>query len=275
MADTTTLPDRAEPTARVERTARLQWISILKMRVSPLGQRELVQARVDKMAAEFDPEQIGNPTVNQRDDWYWIIDGQHRIETLKKVGWGDQQVQCWKYVGLTEAEEAETFLKLNDTLSVSAFDKYTKGVNAGRAVECDIDRVVRSNGLVVSRDSIPGAIGAPGTLRRIYTRSSPATLGRTLRIIRDSYGDPGLESSVLDGIAYLCQRYNGTLDDKLAVERLATAHGGVNGLLGKAEQIRRQTGNQKGQCIAAAAVEIINSKRGGTKLPSWWQDVSE
>jgi hypothetical protein len=47
-------------------------------------------------------------------------------------------------------------------------------------------------------------------------------------------------------------------------------HGGVNGLLGRAEQIRRQTGNPKNHCVAAAAVEAINRGRGGKKLPSWW-----
>ena len=35
-------------------------------------------------------------------------------------------------------------------------------------------------------------------------------------------------------------------------------------------QVRRQTGNQRGQCVAAAAVDIINAGRGGVKLPSWW-----
>lgn len=257
-------------TDKVTRTARLKWVPIPQMRVSPLGQRDVNEARVDRMAANFDPEQIGTPTVNHRDDCYWIIDGQHRIRTLEAVGWGDQQVQCWTYEGLSEAEEAEMFLKLNDVLAVSAFDRYTKGVAAGRTVECDIDRTVRVNGLVVSRDKTPGAIGAVGTLQRVYSRSDAKTLGRTLRIIRDAYGDPGLEAPVIDGIGYLCQRYNGALDDAVATERLSNAHGGVNALLGRAEVTRKATGKSRGQCVAAAAVELINAGRGGKKLPGWW-----
>lgn len=256
---------------KLNRVARLRWVPIPQMRVSPLGQREINRARVDRMAASFDPEQIGTPTVSHRGDWYWIIDGQHRIETLKEVGWGDQQVQCWTYEALTESEEAEMFLKLNDVLSVSAFDKYTKGVAAGRLAESDIDRIVRTNGLVVSRDKLPGGIGAVGTLRRIYDRAGAGVFARSLRVVRDAYGDPGLEAPVLDGIGYLCQRYNGALDDKTAVERLAKAHGGVNGLMGKAEVIRKSTGKPRGQCVAAAAVEIINAGRGGAKLPAWWK----
>lgn len=258
-------------TKKVNREARLRWVPIEKMRVNPVAQRELNLSRVDRIAREFDPEQIGTPTVNERGDGHFhIIDGQHRIEALKAVGWGDQSVQCWVYTGLTDAEEAETFLKLNDYLAVSAFDKFRKGVAAGREVECDIDRTVRINGLCVSTDNVPGAIRAVGTLRRVYGRGGAGVLARTLRITRDAYGDPGLNARVLDGLGLLCQRYNGQLSDDDAVKKLSKVHGGVNGLLGRAEIIHRQTGNAKGHCVAAAAVDIINAGRGGKKLPNWW-----
>jgi hypothetical protein len=141
-------------------------------------------------------------------------------------------------------------------------------------VECDIDRIVRAAGLIVSRDKIDGAIGAVGTLRRIYSRAGAAVLGRTLRIIRDAYGDAGFDAAVIDGIGYLCARYNGELEDAVAIVKLQKAHGGVNGLLNKAEVLRRSTGNAKGHCVAAAAVEIINAGRGGKKLPTWFRDAA-
>lgn len=258
-------------TARVSRDARLKWIPIVDMRVSPLAQRDINQARVDRISAEFDPEQIGTPTVNLRAGHWYIIDGQHRIEAMNQMGWGDQQVQCWTYEGLTEDQEADIFLRLNDTLPVRSFAKFKVAVTAGRVEQTDIDRVVRLQNLVVSEDSIPGAVRAVATLERVYRRSDAKTLGRTLRIIRDAYGDPGLEAAVIDGIGQLCARYNGELDDAAAVTKLSRAHGGVNGLLQLAEVTRRQTGNAKGQCVAAAAVEIINRGKGGKKLPSWWK----
>jgi hypothetical protein len=258
-------------TVRLERVALLKWVPIEKMRISPTSQRELKQHRVDHLVAEFDLEQLGNPVVSERDGVFYILDGQHRVAALKDIGWGDQQIECWTYSGLSETEEAERFLKLNDILTVDAFSKFRVGVSAGRAEETDIDRIVKEAHLVVSQARIGGAIMAVGTLRRIYSRGGPGCLERTLRIIRDAYGDPGLESVVLDGIGLLCQRYNGELDEERAVKQLSSASGGVNGLLGKAETMRRATGNAKGHCVAAAAVEIINRSRGGRKLPSWWK----
>lgn len=257
---------------RVERHARLKWVPIEQMAVSPLAQRDINQARVDRIAADLDIEQLGSFTVNLRDSHYYVIDGNHRRMALIQHGWGDQQVQCWTYEALTEEQEAEIFLKLNDVLAVDALARFRVGVVAGREKETDIDRIVKANGLVVSRDKIPGAIAAVGTLHRIYDRADGKTLGRTLRIIRDAFGDPGLEAPVIDGIGYLCQRYNVELSDPDAINRLGSLNGGVNGLVGAAEKIRLSTGNPKGQCVAAAAVEVINRGKGGKKLPSWWKD---
>lgn len=256
---------------RVAREARLQWVPIKRMKVNPLAQRELNTARVDHLVASFDPEQIGTPTVNERADHFYIVDGQHRIEALRAIGWGDQSVQCWTYSGLTEEEEANKFLQLNDTLIVRALPKFRAAVTAGRPEECDIDRIVRAHGLCVTLDKVPGAIGAVATLRKVYSRSGARTLSRALLLARDAYGDAGFDAPVIDGLGLLCQRYNGDLNDGEAVTKLAAANGGVNGLLNKAEILRRATGNPKGHCVAAAAVEIINRGRGGKKLPPWWK----
>jgi hypothetical protein len=259
---------------RVERDARLRWVPLGKMRVSPLAQRELNFARVEHIARTMDLEQLGTPTVNERDGHFFIIDGQHRIEALRE--WlgeecDGQTVQCWTYVGLSEQEEAEKFLKLNDTLTVNAMAKFKVGVQAERTTETDIDRIVRSQGLCVTADKVEGGVRAVGTLRRVYDREGAGALARALGVIRDAYGSAGFEAPVIDGIGYLCGRYNGELDVPTAVTKLASTHGGVNGLLNKAETLRRQTGNSRGQCVAAAAVDLINRGKGGKKLPSWWK----
>jgi hypothetical protein len=241
------------------------------MKVSSAAQRDVNQARVDKLAAHFDLEQLGNPTVNLRDGHYWIIDGQHRIEALRQLDFGGYDIECWTYEGLTEDEEAEKFLKLNDVLTVDVFYKFRVGVQAGRPDEVEIQRIITSLGLAVTRAKSEGAVRAVGTLRRVYTRSGSDVLERTLRTVRDAYGDAGLEAPIIDGIGHLIGRYDGVVDDDVVIERLSRAHGGPSGLLAKAKVLQRQTGSVLGQCVAAAAVETINRGRGGRKLPDWWK----
>lgn len=253
---------------------RLLWVPIAKMKVNPLAQRDIDDAFVDKCLSTFDPDAVGVILVNKRGDTYHVIDGQHRVEMFRRMGWGDQTMQCEVFEDLTDEQEAALFRSRNTRRSVTAIADYRVALTAQDPEVCDVDRIVRASDLCVTTDKVPGAIRAVGTLMRIYRRADGQTLGRSLRIIRDAYGDEGLEAPVIDGLAMLCQRYNGALDDTHATRQLASAHGGVSGLLNKAEVLRRQTGQRKNQCVAAAAVEIVNRGRGGKKLPDWWKAAS-
>lgn len=257
---------------RAIREASLRWVPAGLMCVSPVAQREITPSRVDKIAANFDIEKLGTPIVSHRDDKFYLIDGQHRIEGARAHGWGDQQFQCWVYEGLTEQQEAELYLSFNDVLPQKAFDKFRIAIAAGRETECDIDRIVRSQNLVITKDSIDGAVACVGTLLRIYQRGGPKVLRRAVRIALDAFGNTGLEAAVLDGIGLLCGRYNGDLEDQLAVSKLSKIQRGTDGLLQKSELIRRSTGLPRNQSVAAAAVEVINAGRGGKKLPSWFRE---
>ena len=257
-----------------KRTGKIESIAIGNMTVTPYVQRKIKPAWVRQLYQTFDLDDFGLPVVNKRDDKHYIVDGQHRIEAIKLwigEGWGKQKIECRVFEGLTEQQEADMFDRLNTNLMVSTFDRFKTRVTARRSTELHIYAIVQNEGLCISQDKIPGAIRAVSTLRRVYTRSSAEVLQRTLRIIRDAFGDSGFEALVIDGIGHMCQRYNGILEESVATTKLNKTHGGVKGLLGRAENLHRQTGNAKAVCVAAAAVDVINSRRGGKKIPSWWK----
>jgi len=255
--------------ARMDREARLRWVPLDQIKVNPLAQRPVSKARVNHIAANLEIEQIGAPTLNFRGGSYYVMDGQHRIEAMRKFGFKNEQIQCWVYEELTSAQEAQKFLALNDVAPVKAFAKFKAGVHAGEPEACDIERIVRAQGLVVGDSDQAGAIGAVVALRRVYRRG-PNVLARSLHIIKNAYGDAGLDAAVIDGLGHVCARYNGELNDQDAIEKLSRFNGGVNGLLNKAQVTRQATGEPKVTCVAAAAVDIINRGRGGKKLPGWW-----
>jgi hypothetical protein len=259
---------------QVSQQGEIQYIRLGSMAVPPHAQRDFRPHKVDQILAEFDLDVFGLPVVSERRGTYYILDGQHRIEAVKRwigEGWEDQRIECRVYHGLAEAQEADKFDRLNDAMPVSVFDKFRIRVNAGREVEVRIKKVVEREGLCISRENVPGAIGAVGTLRRVYVRSSDKALGKTLRIIRDSFGDAGFEAGVIDGIGHLVQRYDGLIEEDAVAKQLSVVHGGVKGLLNRATTLHKQTGGLRAHCVAAAAVDIINAKRGKKKLPSWWK----
>lgn len=255
--------------SRIERSAHLRWVPVADIKINPLAQREFRPAHAQNIASNFDPDAFQYPVVNHRGDHYWCVDGQHTVGAFRIMGWEDQQVQCVVHEGLSEAQEARLFLKLNNKKTVEAFDKFRIAVTGELEREEDINRIVLANRLKVSREQ--GGIGAVTALGKVYDSAGPVGLGRTLRIIRDSYGEAGFESSVIEGVGLVVARYNGEFVDAVATAKLAKKLGGVGGLVGRARQIKAQFGKPLPQCVAAAVVETYNAGRGGKKLPSWWK----
>lgn len=255
---------------RGERASQLRWVALGELGVSVHAQRKFSQTHTESIAAEFDLEKLGFPVVSSRDGSYWIVDGQHRIAAAKMFGFTDTDtIQCEVYEGLTEKEEAEFFLGRDFRRGVHPFDKFRIAVTAERTVETAIQRLANVNGIKISKSD---GISCVGTLKTIYERSGPVVLGRTLRIIRDAYGDAGYDRAVVDGVAMVCARYGDQFSAEDATAKLGNIHGGVNGLLGAAAKLRLQTGNAKSSCVAGAVVEALNKGRAtGKRLASWWK----
>lgn len=250
-------------------------VPLAKMLVCATAQRDLRQARVDYLAAEFDPEMFGYPVVNLRDSHYYVIDGQHRVNAAKIYlgdAWEKQSVTCRVYSGMSEQEEAEMFDRLNNNLTVCAFDKFRVRVTAGRQTECAVKKVVEKCGFTISKEKGENAVSAVTTLVKIYERSDAATLARALIMANHSFGVPGMNKDVIDGMARVCTRYNGEIKDQQAIERLKSVRGGVGTIMTKASLLRNQTRAAVPECVAAAIVDALNAKRGGSKLPSWWKE---
>lgn len=268
------MPTKTDETTRVNRHSHLLWVPITDMRVSPHAQREFKQAHAEEYAANFDLEGFGFPVLSKRDGYFYIIDGQHRVAALRMIGWGDQQVQCEVYEGLTEQDEAELFLKRNRRRSVTAFDTFRIGINAGRSIESDIERTVRTQGLKISKDSTDGSISAIGALRKSYNLDGQGiVLGRALRTLTEAFGISGdvLKADTLAGVSLVCQRYNGQLDETLLTKQLRSLPGGVVGLRTKAALHRKSLGKPVADCIAGAVIDVYNTGRRTARLESWWK----
>ncbi len=245
------------------------------LKVSDSAQRDLKQYRVDALLAHFDPDKIGIPVINVRTDLSaWIIDGQHRVASLIAwlgSGWEKQPIPCRTYQGLTEEEEAEMFLILNDVLAVNHFDRFRIAVKASRPSESGVTSIVAKCGLHVSKGKGEGCISCVTTLLGIYNKQGGPSLERAIRIAHESFGDPGLDRIIVLAVAHVVGRYGKALDDKHAIDRLNSMKGGAGALLAKARVIQNQTRAAFGLSAAAAIVDVING-RGGHKLPSWWKE---
>ena len=241
---------------------------------SPIAQRRFISSWAAELANHFDLDDMGRISVNNREDVFYIIDGQHRAAALKIIGFKEVDlIPCEVYKGLSEEEEAELFLRLNHSKNVGAYDTFDKAVKARRMPEIHIDHVVRSQGLSIGRVRGNGAISAVVSLKKTWDRLGAIKLGMLLRIIRDAYGPAGFEGPVIEGLGLCLHRYDGMIEEEAMTERLANASGALNGLLQPATKAYFALGQPKVQCIAAQAAIIYNhGQKTGKKLAAWWTE---
>lgn len=262
----------SDPTlSKPARQCHLRWVKADEIGVNPVAQREFRLAHAQSILDKFDIDKFQVPHVNRRADGsLYVMEGQHSLWAYRQWVGDGQQVQVWLYDGLSEHEEAEFFLSLNDKKAVPALPKFRAAVTAGRVEESDIDRIVRANDCTIGGHSSPNAITAIGALTAIYQQHGAKVLGLTLRIIRDSFTDGGYERPVLLGIAKVVARYGDSLDEKRMVQKLSGIKNGWKGLVQRTSLIKDAKGCTQPEAAAAAVVEFYNAGRGGVKLMTWW-----
>lgn len=261
---------KASTANRPARQAHLQWVPADDIKLNPVAQREFRELWAQKILSEFDLDKFQTPHINKRTDGsLYVMEGQHSIWAYRNYFGEGQQVQVWLYEGLTEPEEAEFFLSLNNKKPIDAMARFKVGVTANRDEESDINRIVRSNGCTIGNSAAENSISAVGALTTIYRSYGGAVLGQTIRTIAGAFTEGGYERQILLGIAMVLSRYDEIDRDRL-IMKLAGVKNGWNGLIQKAAIHRHDTGENVAHCTAAAVVEVYNSGRGGVKLGSWW-----
>ncbi len=266
--------------ADVPHSSKVEWILVSELRIDPEAQRGLKPARIKAMAGRFDPDRLGYIVVNRRDDGcYYVVDGQHRVATMRMIGWGDQKVPCEVFHGLTQKQEADLFLHRNNRIAVGTLDKFRVRLTAGDPVAVAIDKIVKQVGLSISNNVGPNKISAVDALERIYlgARIADKTKGATalakmLMAICSAWGTESrnFERPVILGIGLLFIRYSKINLDRL-VERLTAVTGGAVGLVSKARALNEAEGGALGPCVARAIVTLYNRGLRSGKLESWWK----
>lgn len=169
---------------------------VRKLRVDQLVVYPAVQrtpptkAKVKQLADAWDWSKVDMPSISERrDGTFSILDGQRRVLALKMLGQDEHRLDCVVYTGLTEAQEAEMFLGLNDVRQVSIFDRFFTGVTARRPECVGITATCEKHGWTVRRGASHGAICCVDAMMRVWSMdTSGALLSRTLQLLTDAFG---------------------------------------------------------------------------------------
>ena len=187
-------------------------------------QRVLNNARVKRIADNFDPARVGVLLLSKRGPHiYAIVDGQHRLCAMRQIG--VQDAVCIVVVGMTYEDEANYFrIQSRDSNPLNAYSLYKAGVEAKDEHFLRIEAILEKNQYTVGLKAEPMVITAVNTLSRVMTVQGERALDLALQCIRLAWhGDStALRREMLAGISEFARRYESKLTAALFNKRFGT-----------------------------------------------------
>lgn len=237
-------------------------------------QRPEDSVRVATIAADFEPEALGVIHVSKRADGaHHIIDGQHRVAALRVLGKSSTPIPCALYEGLTRAEEAAMFRRLNNTRQVQPLDRFLVRVVEGDPIACELSRILSAQGWAIAKTGSRGSFFAVTALEKIYRAKEGGdadACAALIRVATEAWGHDSnaLRAEIVSGLGVVLRRHP-RLDMPKLITELAKNEGGPLGLIGKARQLRDIRSGRIADAMAEILINQYNKRRHSNRLPEW------
>jgi hypothetical protein len=202
---------------------RIELIALNK--IVPAGyQRGTKAAQVNNITAKFNEAKLDALLVSEQSDGtYHVIDGAHRTEALRDMGYTHAMARI--LTGLTFEREAELFARQNDDVRrLTGLDYYRAGVIAKDDSCIKIEKILGNNGFQIGKGRDFSNISAVQTIQTILNEYGDKVLDKTLFLIAGTWS--GLPKTTtrefLIGVAEFVNRYGAVnfverMKDKYAV----------------------------------------------------------
>lgn len=246
-------------------------------------QRMLLETKVARIAREFDPDALGVPLICERADGsYWILDGQHRIEAVRRRFGVAEKVWCDVVKEREPREEAQLFRRVNtERAGLTALQAWHADRMVGMRDVLDAERVLQAYGRKIGTGE--REVRCAGAVREIVrpVRTGVNDLHWVMDVLLRAWGNHpdalqwAFRAVVMRGLHGFHARYRAEVEKEYLIKRLAllspravAAHSDtIRGRALESGQTRGLRANPT-QCFAQAIRGIYNEKPGGGLLPA-------
>lgn len=242
--------------------------------------REIREGRVRDLMRRFDRGKLGTLLVSRRADGRQVvIEGNHRLMTIKRLRALGLVLRCEVYVGLNLAQEEFLWEAEEDRLRPTPLDKLVAGIQGQKKVSLEIVAALAAAGPGVGLRGAPGAkwpyVEAGRQVIRAYERFGQRWLTSGAGHARRSWPKhrSAFDGHVLLALAWVRSRY-ANIDTNRLDERLKTttpkALREAGAQLHKLLKSRHR--DPLAQCIASVIVGLYNARLTVNKLEEWdWE----
>lgn len=233
--------------------------------------------KVENIVTEFNKDALGRITVSKRKlGDLVVLDGWHRVEAVRRLTDNDGTIPARVFEGLTLAEEAGIFLKLNATNAPKYMDNFRVRVTRGDEEAVAVNSILDQFGWKVAAAGGPGSLTAIATVERIQKLSKkveadPDLVHMVILIATRSWGHDqhGVAGPIMEGLARFLAEYKNLVELTVLIDKLKAFKGGPRGLWGQARQSATLRRIRPAMAVADILVNEYNANRRKNLLPSW------
>jgi Family of unknown function (DUF6551) len=242
-------------------------LSLEQLTTDPRFNRPVRDHKVRRILSEFTPRAFHAISAWLREDGkYVVLDGQHRVEALRRLGVPENArvIHTIVHEDLSLDQAAELFVLLNDSYLVNAYDKYRALLVAGHSETVDIARIMSEHGLAVSASGKKdGQVTAIMSLRHVYRMNDHGELlERTLDVLKRAWQDQAeaYSAALIRGIGLYLSEHPDVAFDTLADAIVRTSGAPIN-LIGRAKAIAGPTRMSLSEAIALTLEQQVMRRR--------------
>lgn len=231
--------------------------------------------KVENIKADFSPEALDLITVSRRNRVTQVIlDGWHRVTVVKELTDNQGTILGRVFEGLTKAQEAMLFLRLNAGNQPNLLEKFKAKLVAGEPNATEITKLVHAYGWTITPQTGNGNIQCVGALDRVYKRSveldaEPNLLTIALLCVTRAWGieREGGQAAILEGVATLFAEYGEQLEVDRVIAKMAAYPGGAMGLHSDARKMASLRRSRVPSAVVELLVEEYNKGKQSKRLP--------
>lgn len=187
-------------------------------------QRVLNMRNVNKIVKSFNPAKLGVLVVSERaDGTYSVLDGQHRLTALRRLGFS--ATNCIVLKNMSLQEEADYFRRQNENKqNLRIADTFNASLYAEDEESLEIKRLMDKYGFRLGKSGTPMYICAIGALQTIIRTYNAQTLENVLCSIAGTWPKDTtiLRREMLAGLAEFWYRFAAQVPQARFEQRMAT-----------------------------------------------------